>query len=663
MNTFRAGFLRENTNITWGSQKGHISAVHADYVVLMLDGEPELFKTRQVVEAITGGNLKILEPEKAIVYDANHTPEQLAEYEYIKAHMGLLQLEADPSSNSTRERVALKAQVLLKSDKAISISGLYRMHQKYKACGGHIQSMVVKPARQRKSTLNEASENFFFDVIWDVYMQLNGPSIGETLSAYNERYDDLSKAQQKEIKLIKKTQFYTRVDNLDVVETTRAREGEDAARRLARSHEDMFMADHVKQRYELDAVHLNVPLLSDDRTRYIGKIILYVAIDVYSRAIAGYYMAVVGDDELCCSKGEDSSGVIKMLNHVVLKDKVSKYAINPWPLSGAAVDFVCDAGTAFNNEVVSSYVSALGSTLIVTQSASPWKKPFIERFFRTLRGQFAKHLPGYLGNSSDRASGKNIVGEVATLTKSDVTELLERHFLDTYHTNPHCGLQGRSPLEVASSNNANGMYDLPAKFGSLEYDYGKPYERKMSANGIINLKGFEFANGASKALFFRLAKVKEKDKSIKVKVLFRNQDISTITLIDPNTLEAIVVGNRKVKTEISLAEYTALQGDKPKVKTRKSLVNNDAQRAVIDNAKKQKKLSDNNKRSVKRAEKRSSAPVAPNAEHLTPDDLDTVLAQGGATAGAYVETSQQAEPVDPAKNSGQTKRQRKSGKK
>ncbi|AOW77662.1 hypothetical protein A3Q34_12850 [Colwellia sp. PAMC 20917] len=58
MNTFRAGFLRENTNITWGSQGGHISAVHADYVVLMLDGEPELFKTRQVVEAISGGTCR-----------------------------------------------------------------------------------------------------------------------------------------------------------------------------------------------------------------------------------------------------------------------------------------------------------------------------------------------------------------------------------------------------------------------------------------------------------------------------------------------------------------------------------------------------------------------------------------------------------------------------
>jgi len=244
-----------------------------------------------------------------------------------------------------------------------------------------------------------------------------------------------------------------------------------------------------------------------------------------------------------------------------------------------------------------------------------------------------------------------------------VTDLLERHILDTCHTNPHNGLQGRTPLEVASSNNANGMYDIPADFGSLEYDFGKPYERQMSANGIINLKGFEFANGASKDLFFRLAKIKEKDKSIKVKVLFRNQDISTITLIDPNTLEAIVVGNRKVKTEISLAEYEALQGDKPKVKIRKSLPNNDAQRAVIENAKKQKKLSDNKKRSIKRAEKRSRTQVAPNAEPLTPDDLDNVLAQGGATTGVYVEPSQQAEPVDPTKNSGQTKRKRKSGKK
>ncbi|MBA6340982.1 transposase [Colwellia sp. MB02u-10] len=661
MNTFRAGFLRENTNITWGSQGGHISAVHADYVVLMLDGEPELFKTRQVVEAISGGNLQILEPEKAIVYDAIHTSEQFAEYEYIKAHMGLLQLEADPTSESTHERVSLKAQVLLKLDKAISISGLYRMHQKYKAYGGHIQSMVVKPARQRKSSLNEASENFFFDVIWDVYMQLNGPSRGETLSAYNERYADLPKAKQKEIKLIKKTQFYTRIENLDTLETLRAREGEEAARRFARSHDDVFMADHVKQRYELDAVHLNVPLLSDDRTKYIGKIILYVAIDVYSRAIAGYYMAVVGDDELCCSKGEDSSGVIKMLNHVMLKGTVSKYAINPWPLSGAAVDFVCDAGTAFNNEAISSYVSALGGTLVVTQSASPWKKPFVERFFRTLRGQFAKHLPGYLGNSSDRSSGKNIVGEVATLTKSDVTELLERHILDTYHTNPHCGLQGRTPLEVASSNNANGMYDIPADIGSLKYDFGKPYTRQMGANGIICLKGFEFSNGASRELFLRRSKTIR--KSITVKVLFRNQDISTVSLIDPVTLETIVVGNRKVKTEISLAEYKALQGDKPPVKIRKSLSNNAAQLAVIENAKKQKKLSDNNKRSIKRAEKRSSAQVAPNAEPLTPDDLDNVLAQGGATTGAYVEPSQQAKPVDPTKNSGQTKRQRKSGKK
>jgi hypothetical protein len=94
----------------------------------------------------------------------------------------------------------------------------------------------------------------------------------------------------------------------------------------------------------------------------------------------------------------------------------------------------------------------LGMRPISVRTGHAWAKPFIERFFLTLRLSFLSKLPGYLGSKSYKGA-PHLNPEDTTEAHAKLTaSMFERELHDfihkKYHKNAHAGLNDRAPIDI-----------------------------------------------------------------------------------------------------------------------------------------------------------------------------------------------------------------------
>jgi len=631
-------YLRVGMIITWGNRNGKLIEVKPKFVMVDWGGEVlEHFSPKIIFDEIMSKNIIIKLPEKILIYDATQSPEQAFLCKQYKDYLDRLSEEENPCSLTTRKKIIAEVEAVRneKEENKLSASKLYRLYIRWEESNYRVEALIVKPKLKRQSKLKDESLDFINDVIWKDYLKLNGPSVKQVYSQYVHKYEALSEDEQKNINIIKRTRFYEFINSLCPIEVTRAREGNDAARKKARISDNKFFADHPMQRVEIDAVHLNLGLLSKERNEYIGLPIVYIAIDVYTRAIVGYVVSYGK------KRAEQSSAVMQLIKNIISKNKTSIYSHNVWPLSGKPIDIVCDAGAAFNSDIVRTFTQRIHSNFIVTETATPWKKPFIERFNRTLRSQLAKNIPGYLGRRVDANSISVRIQDVATVTVNDFIELLEIYFLDVYHIQKHKGLQMRTPFDVARDTKYEGMFDFPVDLSKALEMTGVEAKRKLGERDGINFKLLHYSSRELHELYIKLKKHPGK-KTLKVKFLYLNEDISKISVIDPFTLKIFVVPCKEVKEPISRSEYSAhikgAENTKPMFKSNPTegmtTVINKAKTATntkagLDKqkAKEQKKQKEN---------KKGASSKQQEAQPLSANDLDQLIEGGvGKTHQEY----------------------------
>lgn len=188
-------------------------------------------------------------------------------------------------------------------------------------------------------------------------------------------------------------------------------------------------------RYEIDATVADVYLVSRfNRSWIIGRPIVYIVIDVFSRMIAGVYVGLEGPSWL---------GAMMALANTVT-DKVSFCAEYGIPISEEewACQSLPEIILADGGELAGKAVETLATNLHVRiETASPYRgdlKGIVERSFRSVHEKVKPFLPGYVIKDAHKRRGYDYrldaKLDIHQFTKIIITGILQhnRGFLDYY---------------------------------------------------------------------------------------------------------------------------------------------------------------------------------------------------------------------------------------
>ncbi len=185
-------------------------------------------------------------------------------------------------------------------------------------------------------------------------------------------------------------------------------------------------------RCQIDATIADIYLLSDhDRSRIVGRPVIYMVVDVFSRMILGMYIGFEGPSWI--------SGMMAVTNVVESKvDYCKKYGVeinsDDWPIQGLPNIILADKGE-FLGSKVEVFVEAFGVRIENAPARRGDAKGIVERYFDTLQCTFKPYTPGIvLPIRSQKRGGKDYRKD-ATLTVSEFTKIIILCVL--YHNNSH----------------------------------------------------------------------------------------------------------------------------------------------------------------------------------------------------------------------------------
>lgn len=184
-------------------------------------------------------------------------------------------------------------------------------------------------------------------------------------------------------------------------------------------------------RYQIDATIADVFLVSRlDRRRIIGRPVIYVVIDVFSRMIVGLYVGLEGPSWIgammaLANTTEDKVAFCKRFGRAITHDE--------WPCDQLPATLLGDGG-----EIASGLISTLLTNFnVVVETAAPYRadwKGIVERRFRLLPAVYRPFVPGYI-DVDFRARGGTDYRCDAVLDIDDFTAILIECAL--YFNNEH----------------------------------------------------------------------------------------------------------------------------------------------------------------------------------------------------------------------------------
>jgi putative transposase len=196
--------------------------------------------------------------------------------------------------------------------------------------------------------------------------------------------------------------------------------------------------------YQIDSTIANIYLVSSlDRTRIIGRPVLYSTVDVYSVALAGFCVTLEGPSWL--------SGIMALDNAFTNKVELcAEYGLeieeSEWPIYGLPKGLLADRGE-FEGYDADRLVGSLGIHVHNTGPFRPDWKGYVERHFGIADERTAKFTPGYVPPIG-RARGDPDYDLKASLTLDEFRMLMILHALD-YNMNYYLKRYRKSEFMIA----------------------------------------------------------------------------------------------------------------------------------------------------------------------------------------------------------------------
>ncbi|MDO6620149.1 transposase [Shewanella sp. 6_MG-2023] len=425
-----------------------------------------------------------------------------------------------------------------------SASTLQRWYKKWRVNNRNsiylLKSNKHDPSLHQSNRIPTQMRQLVNDIIDSEYLTLNGPNIAQCYKILTYRHHQMD----LDCKMMSKSTFYREINKLDKNIVVKKREGVIAANKNRRNAKQKYQANGLFERCEMDAVHVNIYLVNE-HGEIIGKPIIFLIIDVYSRCILGMHISIQG--------AETTYAAVSVLRHAILPKAAENYTYltNKWGCHGTPINLYVDSGTSFINDSMNSLLAQLKITRIAGPSRQPWKRPFIERFNSTLRNKL-KGIPGYLGKKSDGKTFDKAGKHYATLTLSEFEKIVCILINDEYHQEPHGGLNNQSPSEVWAKNIAFCPAIVPPNVSIFDM-----YLRHQALGKIQQTKGVQY-----KKQFFNSDELRQLYCSLQIKNLHKDKvifyvdelDASDIVVINPLNNSPLFVQNTCVSSHMKTFE-------------------------------------------------------------------------------------------------------------
>lgn len=423
-----------------------------------------------------------------------------------------------------------------------------------------------KGTHRRKSSFPQEIHDFALQMIDDHYLQSGKPTVQYAYNCFREELE--AKFGSEKFQRIEppcRETFRKWLKGMeDPIKPIRRREVKHAAKEASRNATKKIRVDRILERVEADAVNLAIGV-KDETGRYLGPVTIFAVIDCFSRSILGLVVQV--------GRGESSGSVIDSYKHAICPkpiDYLPSSIESDWPMYGAPEVIISDGGAGYASIATQAFVIDAGSEARIVESYAGWKKPFIERFFLTLRTGFAQNLRSYCGKYMDRPNLDATIQEKASMTLGQFRTALYEWLLDTYHHSPHRGLEGRTPYDVWQDQVLEWPPYLPTNFERIQLTKGETracmISGKHSHQGVrVNNLHYNDPDDRIKLIGMRL---RSRGCVPEVTVQFTYNDVSAVNVIDPETGEIIqaFVNDERVPAGMSYAEFEARRGRTYKAK-------------------------------------------------------------------------------------------------
>jgi transposase InsO family protein len=455
----------------------------------LVDIDPKRFCVSVLSKALWDGKAKLIDPTAALSEPISPTSKQQKIIDMWEEFISVLKhgnQQTLPRADKRVSKAIAKMNWAKYDYKVPSLSNCQEKIKRYDEAQSN--PLALCPfgyhAMKGASRIAPATEDLLLSYIDNRYLvDLPAHSVNpaEIFRDFREEFELLqAKSPDRYPKLPCKETFYKRLRALDKVVVALHRLNDKEKQKLRKLRKTEFIVDRVLERVEFDAVHLAIGIIKYEGTGtnrervYRGRVVLMLAIDVFSRAIIGYSYHIAK------SPGETADLAVQCFKSVVMPKNPKRN----WPMHGKPAKVVSDGSTAATGDQFHNIVTSTGAIHITTQANQPWKKPFIERFMLTLRTQWASKFDTYLGsklfrnhdhlNNDDKVEkvvmqegkkhkGKRHKSKKHCMTEEEFVDNFERYIADTYHQSPHGGLNGYTPLEVWN----NSVADEPMRWTTL----------------------------------------------------------------------------------------------------------------------------------------------------------------------------------------------------
>lgn len=226
---------------------------------------------------------------------------------------------------------------------------------------------------------------------------------------------------------------------------------------------------------QIDHTKVDIILVDDISRRPVGRPWITLAIDIFSRMIAGFYVSFD-------PPGAMSTGLC--IAHSMLPKNVwlAKYGITtPWPICGHIQMLHLDNAKEFHGTMLDRACQNYGIELCWRPVKKPWYGGHIERWMGTF-AQEIQSLPGATFSNPAERGEYDSEGQAA-LTLTEFETWLATFITQVYHQRIHSGL-GVSPLHKYQSSSAeNAGWKVDER--RLRLDFMPYLERTVQPYGIL----------------------------------------------------------------------------------------------------------------------------------------------------------------------------------
>lgn len=281
--------------------------------------------------------------------------------------------------------------------------------------------------------------------------------------------------------------------------------------------------------YQIDHTPLDIILVDDIRRLPIGRPYLTLAIDVYSRMVAGFYLSFQGPGFFNVGQCLYRCFIPKerYLKHMHIEGE--------WPIYGTPRVIHVDNGAELVGTEVQRVCEEYGISIEKRPVARPQFGGHVERIFGTINGEL-HNLPGAtFSNITERGSYDS--EKQASLTISELEKWIVQYIVNIYHKTYHNGIE-TTPLQryrfgIEEDENNPQVGILPGMIENDEHiriSLLPTFHRTVQRNGIT-LDDITYYADTLRRFVNRK---EDNGQKLKLKLKRDPMDISRIHVYDPN---------------------------------------------------------------------------------------------------------------------------------